>query len=161
MGTLTLHVYYPRFREHILAYQTKINLPKSEFKYRHWPKIVKNKWPLWVERILLKKKETLLATGIYQTVHLSQYQVESYSNLIPSALCFWNSIFNHFQFQFGPIGPIILDICHILGFFSHGEDAHPYMVESDSPNIKIDPKSLGYTNFLTSQMHTSAIISNT
>ena len=52
---LRLHVYYPRLGEHILAYQTEINPPKGKFKHSHWPKIVKDKWPLWVERLLSKK----------------------------------------------------------------------------------------------------------
>ena len=80
------------------------------------PKIMKDKWPLQVERFLSKKRETLLTTSIYHAINFSQYQIESDSDLIPSALSFWNPIFNHFQFRFGPISPTVLDICYILGF---------------------------------------------
>ena len=110
--------------------------------------------------MLLLKREALINTGIYHTVNLSKYPIESDSFLVAGALCFWNPIFNHFQFRFGPIGPTVLDICHILGFFSHGEDAHPYMVESNAPSIRIDPKSLGYSHFLSTHMSSSREVSN-
>ena len=102
----------------------------------------------------------MLATGVYHAITLSKYHIASDPNLIAGALCFWNPIFNHFQFRFGPIGPIVIDICHILRLFSHGEDAHLYIVESDSLPIKTDPKSLGYTNFMSTHMGSLKEVSN-
>ena len=87
---LRFHIYYLRFGEQHLSYQNENGPPTGEFKYRHWPKIVKNKWPYWFRRILSQTRETLLETGIYHAINLSNYPIESDSNLIPNALCFWN-----------------------------------------------------------------------
>ena len=85
---LRLHVYYPRFGEQRLAYQKEIPIPIGEFRYRHWPKIVKDKWPTWIERILNLKREILIAIGVYHASNLSKYHIESDPNLIVRALCF-------------------------------------------------------------------------
>ncbi|PQQ06234.1 uncharacterized protein Pyn_04914 [Prunus yedoensis var. nudiflora] len=65
-------------------------------------------------------KACWLDNGIYHAIICSIVQPQADSPLLGSALVFWNSVSNTFDFWVGPMSISILDLAVIFGFRPHG-----------------------------------------
>ncbi|XP_021823347.1 uncharacterized protein LOC110764646 [Prunus avium] len=78
------------------------------------------KWSDWIDRLLPRPGDHWKKAGIYNAILLSKHSVNMDENLLATALCFWNSASNTFNFRVGPMAPTLLDMAKIFGFRPHG-----------------------------------------
>ena len=86
----------------------------------------------------------------------SRYTSPQNNPLIIAALCFWNPSFNFFQFNFGMLGPTILDICHSLGLPVDGETVTP-KIEED-PTFAPGKYDISYSSFIDRECKVSTTV---
>ncbi|KAL6279453.1 hypothetical protein ACE6H2_016334 [Prunus campanulata] len=94
---------------------------------RFFPKIdvssVELRWADWVNRMEPRYRDRWLDNVIYQAITCSVVQPQADPSLLGSALVFWNSASNTFDFGVGPMSISILDLAVIFGFRPHGRSA--------------------------------------
>ncbi|CAL9005283.1 unnamed protein product [Prunus brigantina] len=78
------------------------------------------KWSDWIDRLLSRYGDHWKMARIYDSIILSKQSVNRDENLLATALCFWNSASNTFDFLMGPMTPTLLDLAQIFGFRPHG-----------------------------------------
>ncbi|CAN6542666.1 unnamed protein product [Malus baccata var. baccata] len=75
-------------------------------------------WAQWVDEPSFKQK--WMSNGIYELIMLSKTSVISKPELLTSALLFWNTGTNTFDFRMGPMSPTILDMAQVFGLRPSG-----------------------------------------
>nr|XP_016480680.1 PREDICTED: uncharacterized protein LOC107801805 [Nicotiana tabacum]XP_016480681.1 PREDICTED: uncharacterized protein LOC107801805 [Nicotiana tabacum] len=89
--------------------------------WKSWPYPIKT-WINWVDRLEKEKGEKWRNAGMYDAIQLSKIDIPLEKNLLYAALCFWSISSNSFHFNFGIMGPTVLDIVALTGLRPHGED---------------------------------------
>ncbi|CAB4307235.1 unnamed protein product [Prunus armeniaca] len=77
-------------------------------------------WRKWVTDMQSHFSSSWKDNGIYDAILLSLQDLKVESSLLASALMFWNSSSNTFDFGVGPMTPTLLDMAAIFGFRPHG-----------------------------------------
>ncbi|BFG37959.1 hypothetical protein CerSpe_242330 [Prunus speciosa] len=77
-------------------------------------------WRDWVTDMKSHFSAYWKANGIYDAIHFSLQDLKVESSLLASALMFWNSSSNTFDFGVGSMTPTLLDTAAILGFRPYG-----------------------------------------
>ncbi|KAF3669675.1 hypothetical protein FXO38_07477 [Capsicum annuum] len=76
----------------------------------------------WIDRPEKVKGNVWRTAGIYDAIQLSKIDIPSERNLLYAVLCFWSISSNSFHFNFGMMGPTLLDIVALTGLRPHGEE---------------------------------------
>ncbi|KAM2066609.1 hypothetical protein COP2_044332 [Malus domestica] len=77
-------------------------------------------WAQWVDELDPSFKQKWMSNGIYELIMLSKTSVISKPELVTSALLFWNTGTNTFDFRMGPMSSTILDMAQVFGLRSSG-----------------------------------------
>ncbi|XP_059306582.1 uncharacterized protein LOC132058031 [Lycium ferocissimum] len=117
--------------------------------WKSWPNMT-SRWTDWVDRLEKVKGEKWRTAGIYDAIQLSKIDIPRDSSLLYAALCFWSISSNSFHFNFGMMGPTVLDIVALTGLRPHGEEisAMLYVPRSFTLPTGENDKSLSYGEFL-------------
>lgn len=67
-------------------------------------------WAQWIDDLEPTFKRKWMNNGIYELIMLSKTSILPKPELLVSALLFWNSGTNTFDFRMGPMSPTILDM---------------------------------------------------
>ncbi|BFG28518.1 hypothetical protein CerSpe_147920 [Prunus speciosa] len=94
---------------------------------RFYPKVgikgCEMSWATWVKRMEPKFRDSWISNGTYHAIMCSAIQLQPDEALLSSALMFWNSASNTFDFGVGPMSISILDLAVVFGFRPHGRSA--------------------------------------
>ncbi|XP_050113946.1 uncharacterized protein LOC126592277 [Malus sylvestris] len=77
-------------------------------------------WAQWVDELEPSFKQKWMSNGIYELIMLSKISVISKPELVTSALLFWNTGTNTFDFRMGLMSPTILDMAQVFGLRPSG-----------------------------------------
>jgi len=129
--TAAFDSFYPKSECTSLLYERDFDMAEvaQGLTFRHWPK-TSPAWTKWLDRVQASRAKTLHDMGIFRAMNVSRYTSPQNNPMVFAALCFWNPSFNFFQFNFGMLGPTILDVCQLLGFPFDGTVVTP-MIEDD------------------------------
>lgn len=120
-------------------------------------------WINWVDRLEKEKGEKWRNAGIYDAIQLSKIDIPFDKNLLYAALCFWSISSNSFHFNFGMMGPTVLDIVALTGLRPHGEDISAILCSPKStftlPRGE-NGKRLSYGKFLELSMKKGDVTEN-
>ncbi|KAM2968405.1 hypothetical protein FF1_028555 [Malus domestica] len=72
-------------------------------------------WVKWINELEPIFKRKWMNNGIYELIMLSNTTVVAKLELLTTALLFWNSSTNTFDFRMGPMSPTILDMEQVFG----------------------------------------------
>lgn len=106
---------------------------------RSWPRVTIS-WIEWVERLEPKFSNHQKKVGIYEHIILTKHDYTMDRRLLATALSFRSVSSNCLFFPYGPMTPIVLDLCAFIGFPATGE----------IPNATCDPDVDIYFHFSTS-----------
>ncbi|CAL8091253.1 unnamed protein product [Prunus armeniaca] len=82
------------------------------------------KWVDWIDKLLPRYEPHWKWAGIYDAILLSKQSVNRDENLLATALCFWNSASNTFNFRIGPMAPTLLDMAQIFSAEKDKDQQH-------------------------------------
>lgn len=71
-------------------------------------------WSKWVDELEPIWKKKWMSNGIYELIVLSKVMVITKPKLLTTALIFWNTRTNIFDFRMGLMSPIILDMAQVF-----------------------------------------------
>ncbi|KAM2146115.1 hypothetical protein ACFX1R_049596 [Malus domestica] len=77
-------------------------------------------WAQWIDELEPTFKKKWMSNGIYVLIMLSKISITPKPELLASALLFWNSGTNTFDFRMGPMSPTILDMAQVFGLRPSG-----------------------------------------
>ncbi|CAN6551825.1 unnamed protein product [Malus baccata var. baccata] len=77
-------------------------------------------WAQWIDELEPTFKKKWMSNGIYELIMPSNTSVIPKPELLTSALLFWNSGTNTFDFRMGPMSPTILDMAQVFGLRPSG-----------------------------------------
>ena len=77
-------------------------------------------WVRWIDDLEPLFKKRWMNNGIYELTMLSKTTIVAKPELLTTALLFWNSGTNTFDFRMGPMSPTILDMAQVFGLRSVG-----------------------------------------
>ncbi|KAM1714215.1 hypothetical protein ACFX12_024851 [Malus domestica] len=77
-------------------------------------------WAQWIDDLEPTFKRKWMNNGIYELIMLSKTSIIPKPELLVSALIFWNSGTNTFDFRMGPMSPTILDMAQVFGLRPSG-----------------------------------------
>jgi len=139
---------YPRLENQCLLYEGgldwqgwKVNRP-----HRCWP-TMRPEWQEWYDRVVPARTLDLQELCLLDALRLSRVTIPEDPFLIPAALCFWNPIFNFFQFRCGMMAPTVLDICHLLGVSPIGTPITPDFPDLVVP-FSLPSLNVSYSDFV-------------
>ena len=132
---------YPRLENQCLIYEGGLDWRNWRINRLHrcWP-TMRPEWQEWYDRVIPARTLDLQELCLLDALRLSRVTISEDPFLVPAALCFWNPIFNFFQFRCRMMAPTVLDICHLLGVSPVGTPITP-----DFPDLTV-PFSLPSLN---------------
>ncbi|KAM1285135.1 hypothetical protein ACFX2J_027737 [Malus domestica] len=77
-------------------------------------------WTRWVDELEPIFKKKWMNNGIYELIMLSKITIIPKPELLTTALLFWNSGTNTFDFRMGPMSPTVLDMAKVFGLRPSG-----------------------------------------
>ncbi|KAM1923541.1 hypothetical protein ACFX15_021442 [Malus domestica] len=77
-------------------------------------------WAQWIDELEPIFKHKWMSNGINELIMLSKISITPKPELLASALIFWNSGTNTFDFRMGSMSPTILDMAQVFGLRPSG-----------------------------------------
>ncbi|CAN6686501.1 unnamed protein product [Malus baccata var. baccata] len=77
-------------------------------------------WAQWIDELEPTFKQKWMSNGIYELIMLSKISVMLKPELLTSALLFWNTGTNTFDFRMRPMSPTLLDMAQVFGLRPSG-----------------------------------------
>ncbi|KAM1748105.1 hypothetical protein ACFX12_009131 [Malus domestica] len=97
-----------------------ISSSKWSFHRRGFPLMNDLAWAQWIDELEPSFKQKWMSNGIYELIMLSKISITPKPELLASALLFWNTGTNTFDFRMGPMSPTILDMAQVFGLRPSG-----------------------------------------
>ncbi|XP_050114931.1 uncharacterized protein LOC126593094 isoform X1 [Malus sylvestris] len=97
-----------------------ISSSKWSFHRRGFPLVNDLAWAQWIDELEPSFKQKWMSNGIYELIMLSKISITPKPELLASALLFWNTGTNTFDFRMGPMSPTILDMAQVFGLRPSG-----------------------------------------
>ncbi|XP_070664595.1 uncharacterized protein [Malus domestica] len=91
-----------------------ISSSKWSLHRRGFPLMNDPTWAQWVDELEPFFKQKWMSNGIYELLVLSKTSIVPKPELLTSALLFWNTGTNTFDFCMGPMSPTILDMAQVF-----------------------------------------------
>ncbi|KAM5586672.1 hypothetical protein ABKV19_005545 [Rosa sericea] len=84
-----------------------------------WPKLTPE-WTKWVPRMEHFFGQEWKKYGIYDSIKVTEQEIQMDRPLLAASLCFWSSATNTINLPLGPMTPTLLDMAAIFGFRPNG-----------------------------------------
>ncbi|PRQ45637.1 putative protein-serine/threonine phosphatase [Rosa chinensis] len=84
-----------------------------------WPKLTPE-WTKWVPRMEHFFGQEWKKYGIYDSIKMTEQEIQMDRPLLAASLCFWSSATNTINLPLGPMTPTLLDMAAIFGFRPNG-----------------------------------------
>ncbi|KAM1720878.1 hypothetical protein ACFX12_022480 [Malus domestica] len=108
------------FSPNLFLARSGISSSKWSSYRRGFPLMNDPAWAQWIDELEPTFKQKWMSNGIYELIMLSKISITPKPELLASALIFWNSGTNTFDFCMGPMSPTILDMAQVFGLRPSG-----------------------------------------
>ena len=108
------------FNPNPLRAESGISSSKWSYHRRGFPLMNDEVWTKWINELEPVFKKKWMNNGIYEMIMLSKNSIVAKPELLATALLFWNSGTNTFDFRMGPMSPTILDMAQVFGLRPSG-----------------------------------------